>query len=261
MSRIVSWFSCGAASAVATKIALDSLRRDIQAHRESPHSNEEDLVAMENRFIIATCVVENEHPDNERFLKDCENWYGKKILRLRSKKYNDCWEVWEQTKYLVGVKGARCTTEMKKLVRQEFQSIRDTQIFGFTIEEQNRADRFKQQNPEVNLDVPLIRKGLTKEDCFSVLKNAKIELPTMYKLGYKNNNCIGCVKGGAGYWNKIRVDFPDVFKRMSELERKLGRTILKVKGKRTYLDELDSNAGHKMKEPDIECGLWCKGDK
>ena len=35
--------------------------------------------------------------------------------------------------------------------------------------------------------------------------------PLMYDLGYPNNNCIGCVKGGMGYWNHIRKDFPEVF--------------------------------------------------
>ncbi len=35
----------------------------------------------------------------------------------------------------------------------------------------------------------------------------------MYDLGYPNNNCIGCVKGGMGYWNKIRKDFPEVFQK------------------------------------------------
>lgn len=113
------------------------------------------------------------------------------------------------------------------------------------------------QNPEVDLVTSLIENNYTKKDCFDTLQKAGIELPTMYKLGYKNNNCIGCVKGGAGYWNKIRSDFPEVFKRMSELERKLGRTILKIKGKRIYLDELDLKAGHKQKEPDMQCGLWC----
>lgn len=235
--RIVSWFSCGAASAVATKLALDKYGKD--------------------NFIIASCVVENEHQDNERFLKACEAWYGLPILRLRSDKFKDCWEVWEKTKYLVGVKGARCTTEMKKMVRQKFQKISDKQIFGFTAEEQSRAERFMIQNPEVDLITPLIESSYTKQDCFLELQKAGIELPTMYKLGYNNNNCVGCVKGGAGYWNKIRNDFPDVFNRMAKLERSLGRTILKVKGKRTYLDELDPMAGHKQKEPDMQCGLWC----
>lgn len=238
MNRVVSWFSCGAASAVATNLALQKYP-DI---------------------IIASCVVENEHPDNERFLKDCEKWYGKDILRLRSERYKDCWEVWEKRRFLVGPRGALCTTEMKKMVRQKFQKISDVQIFGFTAEETHRADRFREQNPEVNLITPLIEHNYTKNDCFRVIQEAGIELPAMYRLGYNNNNCIGCVKGGAGYWNKIRKDFPQVFERMAKLERHLGRTINKYKGKRTFLDELPENAGRKQKEPDMECGIWCKGD-
>lgn len=236
--RVVSWFSCGAASAVATKLALEKYP---------------DL-------IIASCVVENEHQDNERFLKDCEKWYGKEIVRLRNPKYKDCWELWEKEKYLVGVTGARCTLEMKKRVRQKFERLSDLQVFGFTSEESHRADRFKQQNPEVNLLTPLIESGYTKKDCFTEIQKSVIDLPVMYKLGYNNNNCIGCVKGGAGYWNKIRKDFPEIFARMSKLERTLGRTITKYKGKRIYLDELPVDAGAKQKEPDIECGIWCKGD-
>lgn len=240
--RIVSWFSCGAASAVATKKAIEKYGKE--------------------NFIIASCVIDNEHEDNERFLKDCEKWFGLPILRLKSDKYTDCWDVWEKTKYLVGVKGARCTTEMKKMVRQKFQKPwSDIQIFGFTSEEKHRADRFLEQNPEAGLITPLIDLNISKDDCFKILSDAGIDLPAMYKLGYKNNNCIGCVKGGAGYWNKIRRDFPEVFEKMAKLERKLGRTILKVKGKRTYLDELDHKAGHKQKESSMECGLWCKGEK
>ena len=52
-------------------------------------------------------------------------------------------------------------------------------------------------------------------------------IPEMYHLGYHNNNCVGCVKGGMAYWNKIRVDFPGIFDRMAVLERKLGRSCLK----------------------------------
>ena len=239
MSRVVSWFSCGAASAVATKKALEKYGDEV---------------------VIASCVVENEHPDNERFLQDCEKWYGKTILRLRSEKYKDAWEVWEKTKFLVGPMGARCTTEMKKLVRQKFQKVSDIQVFGFTSEEAHRADRFKEQNPEVHLETPLIEFGLKKADCFTELKNAGIELPAMYRLGYKNNNCVGCVKGGAKYWSSIRRDFPEVFARMVELEKKLGVKILKVKGKRIFLDELPLNYRSNQVEPDMECGLWCKSD-
>ena len=182
--RTLCWFSCGAASAVATQLAL----------RKYP-----DL-------IIACCTIANEHEDNERFLKDCEDWYGREILRLKSDKYKDAWDVWEKTKWLVGPKGARCTTELKKSVRHKFQLADDIQIFGFTFEERDRESRFRKQNFEVILESPLIENKLTKQDCFNIVQEAGIELPAMYKLGYKNNNCIGCVKGQAGYRNKINKD-------------------------------------------------------
>ena len=84
----------------------------------------------------------------------------------------------------------------------------------------------------------------------------------MYKLGYRNNNCIGCVKGEAGYWNKIRVDFPEVFERMAQMEETLGRTVTKVykNGElhRPTLRELDPSAGEYPKEQAIECGIFCE---
>jgi hypothetical protein len=87
----------------------------------------------------------------------------------------------------------------------------------------------------------------------------------MYQLGYKNNNCIGCVKGQAGYWNKIRQDFPDRFQQMAQIERKLGRKICKLEWrkdgkrflKRIYLDELPPNAGSYQSEQDLDCGIHC----
>ena len=80
----------------------------------------------------------------------------------------------------------------------------------------------------------------------------------MYKLGYNNNNCIGCVKGGMGYWNKIRVDFPLHFDRMAKLERQIGYTCLhNDKEGNIYLDELDPKRGRMTKEVMPNCGLVC----
>jgi hypothetical protein len=79
-----------------------------------------------------------------------------------------------------------------------------------------------------------------------------IALPEMYLFGYNNNNCIGCVKGGAGYWNKIRRDFPEQFNRMAKLERAIGSTCIKG----TYLDELNPKAG-RHKDMEITCDFTC----
>lgn len=235
--RTVVWFSCGAASAVAAKLTLTT--------------------QAEGEIVIAYTNPGSEHPDNERFLKDCEEWFGHPVTRLRSEKYEDTWQVWSERRFLVGPAGALCTTELKKMVRFAFERPDDHQVFGYTSEEQHRADRFRQQNPEVILETPLIDFGLKKADCLAMVDRAGIELPAMYKLGYRNNNCVGCVKGGIGYWNKIRRDFPDVFWRMAGLERGIGHSILKDEDGPVWLDKLDPGRGHHRSEPDIECSLLC----
>jgi 3'-phosphoadenosine 5'-phosphosulfate sulfotransferase (PAPS reductase)/FAD synthetase len=204
--RVVSWFSCGAASAVAT----------IEALAKYP-----DL-------IVAYCDTGSEHLDNARFLADFEKTFNIKILILRSQKYQDTWDVFNKTRYLVGINGARCTSELKKIPRFEFQFADDIQIFGFDSSEKNRADRFKANNPDVICEFPLIDSNISKKECLARLTGHGIEIPMMYKLGYKNNNCIGCVKGQAGYWNKIRKDFPDIFEKMAKIERKLNVAICKT---------------------------------
>ncbi len=89
------------------------------------------------------------------------------------------------------------------------------------------------------------------------VRQAGIKLPVLTTMGYKNNNCIGCVKGGAGYWNKVRREFPDRFWKMARLERVLGFALLRIKGDPCYLDELPEDAGRYDEEPDIECGPHC----
>lgn len=236
-NRTLCWFSAGAASAVAAKIAIAETGGD--------------------NLVVAYTDPGSEHPDNARFLTDCEHWFGHPIVRLRSEKYRDTWDVWEQTRYLVGPVGARCTVELKKRMRFGFQRPDDRQVFGYTVEERHRANRFREQNVEVDLWTPLIDRGLTKDDCLAVVNRAGIELPVMYRLGYRNNNCVGCPKGGMGYWNKIRRDFPDVFARMAELERELGVSVLRRDGESLWLDELNPQSGNHADEPSFECSLLC----
>ena len=233
--RHLVWFSAGAASAVAAKLVL------AEGHDDT---------------VIAYVDPGAEHPDNARFLADCQAWFGRPIERLRSEKYADTWQVWKERRYLVGPTGALCTAELKKIPRFAFEHPDDVQVFGYTAEEIHRADRFREQNPGVTLRTPLIEHQLTKADCLAMVDRAGIELPAMYRLGYSNNNCIGCVKGGMGYWNKIRVDFPETFDRMAQMERTLGRSVIRADGEQVFLDQLDPHRGDTT-EIDMDCSLTC----
>ena len=237
---IIAWFSCGATSAVACKIAL-SLYDDVH------------IYYIETGFG---------HPDNTRFLADCEKWYNQSIHIIRSDKYTCVSDVLRKG-YINGAHGAACTLELKKKVRYKLEKELqhwDGQVWGFDYDpkEINRAIRLKQQYPDTKPLFPLIEKQITKQDAMGMLWKAGIEIPAMYKMGYNNNNCIGCVKGGMGYWNKIRKDFPEVFAQMSQIERDVGATCLKDKDGRIFLDELPTWRGDPVEEIIPDCSLICQ---
>ena len=121
-------------------------------------------------------------------------------------------------------------------------------------EEKHRAERLIESMPEFKHVFPLIERQLTKEDCHGILKELGIKRPKMYDMGYKNNNCIGCLKGGMGYWNRIRVDFPDVFEERARLEREIDHSCING----VFLDELDPNRGKLEEEVMEECNIICQ---
>jgi hypothetical protein len=252
--RIVIWFSCGAASAVAAKLVLQSGDK----RKES------------REIVIARNWISEEHPDNDRFEKACAEWLGHPIIHVTNEGYNgSIFEVQDDVKFLRHPMsgGAPCTRLLKKEMRKAFQQAGDIHVFGLHVGEEDRADKFLDGEPDIDVWFPLIESGLTKLDCHKIISEAGIAMAAMYRLGYDNNNCIGCVKGGMGYWNKIRRDFPDAFERMAKQERKLGHSICKkeirVDGKRVslplFLDELKITDGKPYKdEPPIKCGIICE---
>lgn len=206
---------------------------------------------------IYFCETNQHHEDNKRFMRDCENWYGQKINVLTNAKWKSVEKVLEAG-YINSPHGAYCTKVLKKDVRIAIEKIVDFefQIFGFEFEKRQikRAERFIEQYPNSKAVFPLIENQIDKRQAMEMLLRAGVELPAMYRLGYSNANCIGCVKGGKGYWNKIRKDFPDIFRRTAQLERKARHTCLNG----IYLDELDPEAGRFEKIDLPECGIVCE---
>lgn len=200
--------------------------------------------------------IENQHPDSMRFIKDCEKVLERPVEILRSP-YRSIENVIRQFRYINGVYGAKCTQILKKRVRKEWEDAHKdydiTYVWGFDIEEKSRAERLNESMPEFEHEYPLIERGLSKQDAHAILDRMGIKRPVMYDIGYQNNNCIGCVKGGMGYWNKIRQDFPEVFDRMAKLEREVGHSCING----VYLDELDPGRGRMEDEIMQDCGIMC----
>ena len=230
----IMWFSAGVSSAVACKLATDQIDEILYIH------------------------IDDQHADTLRFVRDVEGWIGKPIHILQSEKYKSVEETCRENKYISGVWGAKCTMTLKKQVRENWERENSDKfpfryVWGFDAGEKNRIDRVKETMPEFEHLFPLEDHRLHKEEVHQILKASGIKRPAMYDLGYMNNNCIGCVKGGMGYWNKIRQDFPEVFWARAKMERDIGASCLNG----TYLDELDPNAGRDQKPIVEDCGLLC----
>ncbi len=215
MSRTLSWFSCGAASAVATKLTPNSLP--------------------------VYCDTGAEHEDNRRFMADCEAWFGRPVTMLKSDRYSDTWDVWEKRRYLSGIEGALCTVELKVMPRLAFQRPTDVHVFGYTADaaDVERAKRLRANYPEMTILTPLIERSLTKQACLAIVASAGIRLPPLYALGFHNNNCMPCVKATSpAYWALVRRHFPDKFERMAKLSRELDVRLCRLNGERSFIDEI-----------------------
>jgi len=234
---IVSWFSCGASSAVATMLAIRK------------HGN----------IKICYTHIDDQHPDTLRFLKDCQDWFGI-VIDIDYGIVRSVNDACLKAGFVNSPFGAPCTRILKRDVRKKWEREnkgRHTYIWGFDLNEKDRADRVVENMPEHDHEFPLIENYYDKKMTHGLLEHAGIKRPIMYDLGYPNNNCIGCVKGGMGYWNKIRQDFPEVFEQRCKLEEITGGKIFK----QFNLRELDETRGNLQDIIVPDCGIFCEINK
>lgn len=214
--RLVLWYSHGAASLMAAKIAADTYKGD-------------------REVLFVNIYIEDElhEPELEAW---AEAYVGIPMTTIRDSKYGASVDkVIEKRRYMSGTRGAPCTTELKKQVRRDWQRPDDLHVFGMDVKEEYRIDQILDGEPTLDIWAPLIDNKLTKADCFTELsKQPGYTLPKMYQLGFHNNNCKGCVKAvGAGYWNNTRKHLPDVFHKRARQEELLGVALCRLSKKDT----------------------------
>lgn len=241
---IACWFSCGAASAVAARLTLEKYGHLAQ-------------------IAVVNNPVKEEHPDNLRFMNDVSAWLGVPIVQAINCNYPEASAqlVWDKRSFMVAAHGAPCTVHLKKEARQQWEATYkpDWHVLGFTCDETSRHQRFIETERSNVLPV-LIEARLTKQDCYDFLIKEQIEPPEMYRLGYPNANCIGCVKATSPtYWNHVRRTHPQVFTARAEQSRRLGAKLVRVNDTRIYLDELDPlSKGKPLKALSVDCGIFCE---
>lgn len=237
--RIICWFSAGAASAVAAQLTL----------REHPDA------------LLVRCETGNEDEDNHRFEADVVRWLNRPVTVLRSDTYESVFDVWSRRRYMAGVSGAVCTTQMKVKPRLAFQRPDDVHVFGYTADSSDEArfKLFRKTYFELTVRAPLIDAGVTKAAALAMIERAGLKLPRTYAMGFPNANCIGtgcCKATSPDYWALFRHHFPERFARTAAKARELDVRLCRLNGERAFIDEIP--ADHPMSAPIVPaCDFLC----
>ncbi|KZY53466.1 MULTISPECIES: hypothetical protein [unclassified Sulfitobacter] len=219
--RVLIWWSTGAASYTAAKIAL----------RKYPDA------------LIVRCETENEDEDNYRFERDAMRRLNRNVTLLKSEEYQSVPDVWDRRKFMAGHHGAPCTAEMKIAPRLDFQRPTDRHIFGYTADADDvkRFKRLEKNFFELDVEAPLIEKGVTKAGTLAMVERDGLALPRTYGMGFPCGNCLktGCSKASSpDYWALFRFHFPRRFAETAARCRRLGARLTRINGVRIFIDEI-----------------------
>ena len=224
MSRVLCWWSTGAASYVAAMLAL----------RQYPDA------------LIVRCETANEDEDNYRFEADVQRRLNRPITVLCSDEYASVQDVWDRRRFMAGPNGAPCTSEMKIAPRLAFQRPDDLHVFGYTADAPDvaRYKRIQETFFEMHVAAPLIDSGITKHGALAIVERDGLTLPRSYAMGFPNANCLqtGCAKATSpDYWSLFRREFPDRFTATAARSRDLGARLTRIRGERCFIDEIPAD--------------------
>jgi hypothetical protein len=243
---IVCQFSCGAASAVATKITL------------ARHGHE--------KTRIVNAFVKEEDSDNRRFLADCEKWFDHEIVVVQNSKYGaSAREVWRQVRYINGPLGPSCSVRLKREpISSWMQSIGwdyergDRMVIGFVIDEKNQ-ERIERGRDSGWL-MPCVDMHLSHADCRGMVIRAGIRLPRRYEQGFANANCVACCRGGERYFRRERRLNPSDVAEVVQIQKEIGPNAYFFRDRKTgerYTPEQVPDDGPVSEADAPDCSFFC----
>lgn len=211
-----------------------------------------------------------EHPDLYRFLDDLEKYFNHPIIRDNDGRNPE--ELFIDKNLLGSNLTPHCSAVLKAIRLKNFYKDGDTLIFGIGPEEKRRVNkiilsyaRYVQKKQKFCIiKMPLVENDIGKAEVDQFLKDAGLEEPELYKLGFSHNNCYGgCVRQGKKGWKLLYETFPDIYASRERLENYFSE----MKGRRTTFmptisltelrQQIESNA---IIEPDnIDDAIECIG--
>jgi 3'-phosphoadenosine 5'-phosphosulfate sulfotransferase (PAPS reductase)/FAD synthetase len=176
-----------------------------------------------------------EHEDLYRFLDDLEDFLCYPITIDSDGR--DPEQLFYDEKILGSNMVPVCSRKLKGEMLQKYVERGDIVYFGIDETEFHRAGRINMIYTGFGVwsKFPLIEQKITKEQVKEKINEIGIEIPVMYKMGFKHNNCSGgCVRQGKASWKLLLETMPDVYAERERLERefseKAGKKCTFLKG-------------------------------
>lgn len=168
---------------------------------------------------LVFCDTLWEDDDNYRFLHDVARWLDREMVTLTDGRTP--LQVAEDNSIIPNSMFAPCTRTLKLQMMRRY--IADLQAAGHEVvlhlgmdikdAKKGRLERPIQNWGEmgVRVEYPLLWKPRVY-DPHAVIKEAGIDPPRMYAMGYSHANCGGrCIKQGKGDWRRTLTHFPERF--------------------------------------------------
>ena len=161
-----------------------------------------------------------EHPDLYRFNRDVERHFGVSITIDSDGRSPE--QVFMDQHMLGNNRAPICSRILKAERLQKFAKPGDTLYFGIMLDELPRAARIRSIYSGLGIDTefPMIRDDKAKDKAFDYFRDAGIEVPYLYRIGFDHNNCSGgCVRAGKRSWARLYQFDRATYEDRSRVER------------------------------------------
>lgn len=167
-----------------------------------------------------------EDGDSYRALDEMAEDIGAPLVKLADGR--DPWDVFKDVRFLGNNRIARCSHDLKQKVAREWVHANvhpyDTElVIGIDWTELHRVKSIVRNWHPYRVALPLTEAPyLTKADMLDMLRDAGIEPPRLYRMGFAHANCGGfCVRGGHGHFKILLDQMPERFAHHEQKEQEL----------------------------------------
>jgi hypothetical protein len=184
-----------------------------------------DAHGPENVELLFTdTLIEDE--DLYRFLPEAAAELGARLVRISDGRTP--WELFRQKKFLGNTRVDLCSRVLKRELADRWMEAQHTPEtvtvhVGIDWTEEHRFTRLQARKLPWRYEAPLLSPPyLTKDDMIRMAREAGLEPPRLYAMGFAHNNCGGgCVKAGQAHFRHLLLTIPDRYREWEREEELL----------------------------------------